>query len=289
MTFTDSRPRGLIGLDIDGTTASKKTHRIPLTTLAFLQELHQQGWCIAFITGRNFTFCRDVVASVPFPYLLAVQNGATVLEMPFRKLLRTHYVEGQALEAFGAACALEQTDMILYAGYEHGDQCFYRPQHFLPELQDYLARRQAVFQENWVAVESFEQLSVARFASVKCFGSRPVVQRIKGTLAKSADLHLPIIKDPFDHSYCVGQATHCLADKGRALREIHTHLGSQGPCIAAGDDLNDEPLLQAADIAIAMGQAPQELKDLADVQAPSIDEEGIIEGLREAMKRVDGC
>lgn len=45
--------------------------------------------------------------------------------------------------------------------------------------------------------------------------------------------------------------------------------------MAAGDGPNDAPLLQSAGLAIAMGNAADALKALADVVVPSVDEDGL--------------
>ena len=45
--------------------------------------------------------------------------------------------------------------------------------------------------------------------------------------------------------------------------------------IAVGDNLNDIEMIEAAGLGIAMGNSPQELKDIADYVAPSNDEDGV--------------
>lgn len=49
--------------------------------------------------------------------------------------------------------------------------------------------------------------------------------------------------------------------------------GSQ--MIAVGDSYNDLPMLQVAGLRVAMGDAPEELKQIADFVAPSVDDDGL--------------
>ncbi|MCB1135285.1 MAG: HAD family phosphatase [Chlamydiia bacterium] len=284
MKPTQSIQKGLVVLDIDGTTTAQ-AHSVPPETVAYLSSLHAEGWRIAFVTGRNFTFGAPTLAALPFPHLFGVQNGALVLSMPDKVVLQSRYVGLETALALAAICEAEPTDVVLYSGVEHGDVCYYRPGAFAPDLREYLDRRRAAFGEIWQAVDSFSDLPTQNFASLKCFGKTDSVERIASAACSDLGLHMPLIRDPFDHTCYVAQATHPDGNKGAALRAIKKLLSLDGPCIAAGDDMNDVPLLQAADIAIAMGTAPEVLRQIAVIQAPPASEQGIIAGLRAAIER----
>ena len=49
--------------------------------------------------------------------------------------------------------------------------------------------------------------------------------------------------------------------------------------IAIGDNYNDMPMIQHAGIGIAMGNSPEEVKQIADEIAPANSEEGFSRGL----------
>ena len=51
--------------------------------------------------------------------------------------------------------------------------------------------------------------------------------------------------------------------------------------IAVGDSYNDLPMLEACGLGIAMGDAPSELKSIADYVAPSVDEDGLAVAIQE--------
>lgn len=65
--------------------------------------------------------------------------------------------------------------------------------------------------------------------------------------------------------------------KASALEEIREHLGiEQGHTLAVGDGFNDTEMLQWAGVGVAMGQAPQGVKDVADVETVSVYEDGTV-------------
>jgi len=64
--------------------------------------------------------------------------------------------------------------------------------------------------------------------------------------------------------------------KGRALAALASHLGiSMTEVIAIGDGLNDIPLLSSAGLAVAMHNAPGEVKAVADYITLDVDHSGL--------------
>ena len=64
--------------------------------------------------------------------------------------------------------------------------------------------------------------------------------------------------------------------KGRALEALASYLGiSLAEVMAIGDGINDIPLLSVAGLAIAMGNAPDEVKAVADYITLDVDHSGV--------------
>ena len=69
--------------------------------------------------------------------------------------------------------------------------------------------------------------------------------------------------------------------KGKALRSLTSFLGIPVEQVAAiGDGMNDMSLLESAGMAIAMGNAPDELKAIADHVTLDVDRQGVGEAVR---------
>jgi Cof subfamily protein (haloacid dehalogenase superfamily) len=275
--------KGLIALDIDGTITTDMQD-IPQDVIAYLTHLHEQGWAFVFITGRTFDFGYRILKALPFHYFYAVQNGAILLDMPDKKILSKKYLDRSIISRLEKICAEEQTDFVVFAGYEYDNQCYYRPDHFSEELKNYMEARCRAFHETWTALESFDQLPMDEFPSTKSFGTLIPAQRLAQKMETELNLHVPVIKDPFSSDYYVIQATREDVNKGQVLCDLRKLFGFTGKTIAAGDDLNDISMFEQADIIIAMGTAPSMLKDMATIIAPSAEEQGIIVGLKQAIK-----
>ncbi|GAJ07642.1 unnamed protein product [marine sediment metagenome] len=68
------------------------------------------------------------------------------------------------------------------------------------------------------------------------------------------------------------------------MRVLASHLGiSLTEIIAIGDGPNDISLLSSAGLAIAMGDAPDELKAVADFITLDVDHSGLAEAIKKFL------
>lgn len=277
--------KGIIALDIDGTVTAH-THHLDRDVANFLVQLSADGWTFIFITGRSFAWGHAVLKELPFSYHFAVHNGVIILEMPSKRVLLKRQLTRDILPVMDALCEGEESNYVVYSGCGHDDYSYLCPQKFSPQLRDYVLKRYEQSHEPWRPLTSFAELPIADFAAVKCFGKQEAAVRLAQKIEQQLNLHVPMIKDPLDSSYYVLQGTHVEATKGNTLDSFKSLLSSDAVVIAAGDDNNDLSMLAAADIKIAMATAPDALKNCADIIAPSAEENGIIVGLKKALKMV---
>ncbi len=65
-------------------------------------------------------------------------------------------------------------------------------------------------------------------------------------------------------------------DKGDALQRVYEHLGvTPEEAMAVGDTAQDVPMFEVAGIGVAMGNAPDDVKEKANAVAPSNSEGGV--------------
>lgn len=102
-----------------------------------------------------------------------------------------------------------------------------------------------------------------------------VVGRILARLAR-LDLESGAAGSPLTPGLSFINATRRGADKGAALRCAASHLGLDVREVAAiGDASNDLSMLAVAGTAIAMGQAPAEVRAAAHLVVPDVDAHGV--------------
>lgn len=278
----------ILALDIDGTLTADR-FSIPYALKQTLQLWHDRGWKIIFITGRPFQWSHLTLKDLSFPYTLAVQNGAFLLEMPDRKILTSHLLSQELINPLKIIFESFKTSFAVYGGYQAKDWCYYVLSDFSLEIKSYILKRKKQLRERWQPLKSWDHLPLHDFASIKCFAKKALAVKISQAIENSLNLPAPCNSDPFDQDYFIVQATHPQATKGEVLTDFKKiyHL-NEALVVAAGDDFNDYSLLKKADIKIVMATAPVELLKLATIVAPPAVEMGLLEGLKKAQMLLKG-
>jgi hypothetical protein len=273
--------RGWIALDIDGTITLDK-YSVPQPVIDYLRSLHEEGWNIALATGRAFVFAARAIEKFDFPFFLLPQNGSIALEMPEKKIVFKRYMPAASVKVVDAAFEGFDCDFVVYGGFERGDACFYRPSRMSPEDLLYTEDVRKREKESWVSVERFDLTHDVPL--IKCFGHPRRMKVVEGRLVEKGIFQLSHIRDVFHESYDILLVTDKSASKGASLKELLRLKGKGERVIAAGDDMNDVTLLEAADVKIAMAHAPEKLQEIADFIAPPTKEHGIIRALQMSLR-----
>lgn len=274
MSHLNKTSPGWIALDIDGTLTTNR-HELPSKTARYLEKLHERGWKLLFVTGRIYSYSAPLFTELKCPYHFAVQNGADLFLMPGDQLISRNYLTASLLPTIEMLVKDLEHDFIIYAGYENGDFCYYRPDRFTPEFLQYLDVVASLSSQPWKPVDEFSLDHKERFSLIKCFGSKEEMEKLSARLIPYANQFVgTMIKDPIGENLYLNMLTHPSATKGGILEQVTK--GEKRVTIGAGDDLNDLSLLQAADIAIAMEGSPPQLLAAADHIAPPASEEGIV-------------
>jgi hydroxymethylpyrimidine pyrophosphatase-like HAD family hydrolase len=80
------------------------------------------------------------------------------------------------------------------------------------------------------------------------------------------------------------EITHVLADKWRSLEGLGRHLGiTDAQIMTLGDGDNDRPMLRGAGLSVAMGNAPDFVKETADRITEDNEHDGAAAAIRQVL------
>lgn len=76
-------------------------------------------------------------------------------------------------------------------------------------------------------------------------------------------------------------------DKGSSVETVKRIYGGDAISVAIGDSINDLPMLSVADISVAMGNAPEGVKHICDMETDAAERAGVAEIIYKLTK--EGC
>jgi len=276
--------KGLFASDIDNTLTDSSYH-IPPKVQRYLNSLYTKGWELMFLTGRSFAFAQKTLAPFKMPFYLALQNGAEVIHIPEKTTVYQNFLSKEMLFPLEKIFKEHDQDFFVYSGFRKGDFAYYRPKRFSKEKLHYFKSLQALSNSPWIEVETWDQIQDT-FPFIKTIGDKKSLLAIRDKLSTLKNISVVLMDDVIEPTYKILVISHEEATKGKILKKLYQKHHLNCPIIAAGDGNNDICLLENADIAIAMEDAPIHLKKMADIIAKPAKDCGIINALEIALKQI---
>ena len=240
--------------DLDGTLLNRQS-RLSDTTLRALEELYARGVMISPATGRSHNSL-EVLGEAKFcgPYVLL--GGARILDAQKNTWLfeKTHTVQ-QAEEILSAIKATGLTP-LLYTQNAEDDQRIYYERSADENVLAYVEMQRKKGDGRFRMVESFAEKLQEKLFFITARGEVTLLESLLNRILESGNyayLYYGVQMQGICFLECAP------ASKAEGVRELKRITGAQR-VVAFGDNGNDEKLLQAADVRIAVENATDGLK-----------------------------
>ena len=261
----------LLALDLDGTLLNGAKQITPRTQAA-LERARQQGVLMVPVTGRPAQGLPPAVLSLPGLRYAVTSNGATIRDLvEQRVLLEKHLAPALCLQVLDRCAHIPMIRQVFRAGVGYLSRPDYETLRAryagTAMLQYHLDTRQVLPG----TVEEFLAADARPVEELFFLTDSPQTkQALRQCLA---DLPGIGFADPFpnDLEVIAGEI-----DKGEALRYLLDRLDiAPEEVLAMGDGGSDLPLLQAAGIGVALGNATEAVKAGADFVTASCEADGV--------------
>ena len=258
----------MIAMDLDGTALQNDRCSFSPRLNAALEEAHNRGIEIAIITGRQFNMLPPAVQNHPvWENLVVLCNGAQIRRMCSGEVLYTKSISREALEQL-----LERSKSLGIPIEFSVDSVLYLTRESL-EYQQGMAHLDfhinTILKNHGKVISSLEPLFEMAVEKVNLPHIPPhlhtQVEQMLKKISVSAVWSSP-------NSI---EITHPDAQKGIALDALCELLKIPVEnTLALGDSGNDESMLKKAGIGVAMGNAPDFIKRIADAVSETNDRDG---------------
>jgi len=253
----------LLAIDLDGTLLTPPPQKIitPRTHTALCQAA-ERGILIVIATGQTLSVLRNVCAGLPLSAPQIIENGAVIADIQsgailHEKLLPTEYILPtlEILRKIGLYRAYHTHARVYVDKNTPRARNWYRPP-VLPAVE----------------VEDVASLYPQPCIKVAGIGEASSLREKRFELERHFAGQLYVTQSSFD----ILEFLQLTVSKGNALRTIAADLGIPPEEIMAfGDNHNDIGMLRFAGFGVAMGNAHEEVKAVADYATLSNSEDGV--------------
>ena len=265
----------MICMDLDGTALQRDRMTFSPRLEAALEKAHEQGIAVTVVTGRQFGLLPPAVKNHPVWEDLAVCcNGGQIRKLADGELLDSLDISADALRALLKLA--EKFDLPIEFSL---DSKLYLTEHSLEAQKPdpgLVFHRDTILANHGVVVDSLEPLCERAVEKVNllCISE----EKRDGVLKELESIAVSAV---WSSRNCM-EITHPEAHKGRGLEAACRLLNIPVEAtMALGDSGNDIAMLRRAGLGVAMGNAPDFVKEAADAVTDRYDEDGaarVIEG-----------
>lgn len=264
----------LLVLDIDGTIAGI-SNQVREPVKQAIRAAQAKGVKVAIATGRMFCSALRFHQAVGSDLPLLAYQGALIKD-PQTQQVRRHWPVSKET-AHHLLDHFEQPELrsLLSVHFYINDQLYVR--EITPETKIYAERSEV----EPIAVGDLRQVLTDEPTKVLALSDdTEVIDRLFGGLRQRytpAELYLTKSVATFF------EATNPLVNKGVAVKHLAEEiLGLKAENVmTVGDNFNDVEMLEYAGIGVAMGDAPEDVKAIADWVAPSVEVDGAAAAIEE--------
>ncbi len=256
----------LVAFDVDGTLLGHDLVISPRVRDA-VARMQAAGVAGCLVTGRMYRstlpFARELRLDAP----IVCYQGAAIVDPSSDEILRHSALGNAIVKDLIEASERDGMHLQLY----RNDEYYCEARNRFSELYASLSMMQPVIVPSLLEAFAYSDATKAVIVA-----DAAVAEAYAASLQRQLDgrayvtRSLPQFVEVLDLS----------VDKGDAFAFVAQRLGvGIGDTVAIGDSWNDAPLLRTAGLGIAMGSAPQELRDVADAVVGDLAHDGVAEAI----------
>lgn len=253
----------LVAIDIDGTLLTPELE-ISDATVKVIRKAIENGVVITLSTGRMYLAALSFAEMLQLDVPLITCNGALTKCSVTGKVYDTKTIPAEYCSEILQYCRANRISTSIY----NNDEIFIEKGSANYEIHEYMDKSEP---------QVVEDLSRVLDGSI-------IKLLINSNEKKALEYHTNALYDKygdklnfyFSLPYFV-EIVNISANKRNALESLAEQLDiKREEIIAIGDNYNDMDMIQYAGLGVAMGNAPQYLKEQADFVTRSNDEDGVM-------------
>ncbi|MBT4482190.1 MAG: HAD family phosphatase [Candidatus Latescibacteria bacterium] len=271
------RISGLFAIDVDGTLITDQGH-ITDRVYDALKRAVSANWEIVIASGRTFYAAKRICSELPFLRYGAFSNGACIMDVRDASVVHMVTIPSGTSKIIVRIMRNNGIIPALYTTNQENQQVFYDSLDGACEFFEWYVtndRRCELVDDVMAYTGDVIQIgAIAKKKSIFDIRDALVVLDVRVMALPFESSHFGGKNEEFWFLQIIGMD----AMKHIALKRLADMLDiPEGRLVAVGDNYNDTDMIANADVGVAMGNAPEEVKKLAQVVVGSNNDSGLSE------------
>ncbi|CAK8054842.1 Cof-type HAD-IIB family hydrolase [Eupransor demetentiae] len=261
----------IVSIDIDGTLLNDK-HEITPAVKDAIHAAEAKGVKVVITTGRPLSGVRDILNELGMnsdDQYVITHNGGLMMSASGHKTLFRAELSFEQFEAINAFMEAEKT----YVQVESADQAY-----TLDHKVGYWASYENVLVDLPLTVfDDMSELKNIDFIKGIAMANEEELDRVQAAVPAAIKESTAVVRSTAHNLEFMNKD----ASKGNALWALADILGvDRQATMAIGDQENDHSMIGQAGIGVAMGNAIDSIKELANVQTTDNNHDGVAEAIK---------
>ncbi|HYL44798.1 MAG TPA: Cof-type HAD-IIB family hydrolase [Ktedonobacteraceae bacterium] len=273
----------LVAIDVDGTLVNSHS-KISVEIPPLLREVQARGIGVTLVSGRPKLTLMPILAELELTLPYISSGGAFIIDPAKGAIIDQHTLGHDIVAVIVGLARTAQVAIIT----QEPERLYFEGDPAILEMVASASKIDLTQLDN-------KPVEIRRVADILQVCSEPNKITLCGDPTILADIEaqvrerrLPVYPTYSAPTYL--EMTSAGINKGSALKRLAAYLHIPVERILViGDSLNDTSMFEIAGMAVAMGNAPEEVKAAAKLIAPSNDENGVAWVLRELVLKATHC
>lgn len=262
--------------DLDGTLLSPKPE-ITLHTAEIINSLTAKGMDFTFATARSIYSAIPITSALDINVPCILMNGVSIYDIKNESYIKNEFIDPadsaeilRSFEKHGVHCFMYRI--------EEGSLICYYSELTTKVMQSFAEVRKHEYKKPFVQCRLADHADgcTVYFTTT---GPYEELLPVKEEIERLPGVDIAFYLDVYNGAWYLELFSH-RASKANGIRFIRERYGFER-VVAFGDNLNDLPMFEQADVKIAVGNAREEVKAAADIVIGTNDKDGVAEWLKE--------
>jgi Cof subfamily protein (haloacid dehalogenase superfamily) len=274
------QPRTLYVSDLDGTLLNQAAE-LSAHARDRLNAMIAGGLDFTVATARTLTSAGTILSGLTLRLPVVLMCGALIYDTVREQFIQVNPLPAEAASAVIAVLKKRRVTGLMYQFRDGKMETYYETLALKP-IRDFIENRVTLYNKKFRHTPSFSSLPPETIIYFTLLDTHDKVLPVYDALSALDGIALTMYRDNYSNDLWYLEVCAETATKEHAIHFLRKEYGYER-VVGFGDNRPDLPMFKACDVSVAVENAVEEVRAVADHICPSNENDGVIQWLEEQV------